>query len=481
MTAATSTRLREHPALALILLAYAALGVFCVWGHPPPVDLPAHGAELQTLVDLLRGERDVAQVYRVTFPVGYGLITWLSLPVAALTNGGLAVRLALLVTLWLYPLALCSLLRAFGRSPWMVVLGLPLAFNISYWYGLLSGLLAQVLLFFALAAYERLLREPAAPGRLRSLLALNALAAGVLLSHLLAFVVLGFLLTVRALVAVDRRAALRTLAAGVALPLLVSLPQALRMGERAVVPGDQPATEYALASHVNWFFKNYVPEGKLGVLVPLLVCAVLLALYLVHRRQEPIAPFALFAAMALLYAVTPKTLSGIFLISVRLPVLAGALSLLLVDARRLPRAALGGLGLLAAASLGESAIFHARFRDATHGLMDVTPHGRRPPHGYLSLAGKELLGSRQIYLQHLGQWVTATRGGVGHDFFADADHHAVRFVEGRALPGELWEAAPDVLARFEELYVYGEGALPQALTGWREVARSARWRRMVPP
>ncbi len=470
-----------HPkALLALLCAWAGFCLFCVWGHPPPVDLPAHGAQLQTLADLLRGEPDVAQVYRVTFPVGYGLISWLSLPLAWATNGALAIRAALFLTLCLYPLALLRLLRAFGRSPWMVVLGLPLAFNISYWYGLLSGLVAQVLLLFALAEYERLLaRGP----RVRALVVLNLLAVGVLLSHLLAFVVLGFLLGVRALVAADRRAAFRTLALGVAAPVVLSVPQALHMGARAVVPGEQPATEYALASHVNWFFKNYGPEGKLGVVVPLAVAAVLLALCLRRRASptSPGAPLALFLGMVLLYAVTPKTLSGIFLISVRLPVLAGGLSLLLVDARAVPRALFALLCAGSALSLTETALFHARFKEATGGLMAVVPDGRRPPHGYLSLEGKELLGSRQIYLQHLGQWVTASRGGVGHDFFADAEHHPVRFREGQALPAELAGAAPSDAAKLRELYVYGSGGLPAPFELWREVAHQGRWRRFAPP
>ncbi|MGQ0503878.1 MAG: hypothetical protein ACT4TC_01010 [Myxococcaceae bacterium] len=512
---------------AALFVAYAGFCLFCVWGFPPPVDLPAHGAELQTLVDLLRGQSDVAQVYRLEFPIGYGLATWLAIPLAFLTNGAFAIRAALWMTLLLYPLSIVALLRGFGRSPWMVLLGLPLAFNISYWYGLLSGLFAQPLLFFALATFERLLTERT----WKRVVLLNLLAAGVMLSHLLAFAVLCVLFGVRLLFA---RSRWKDAALGLALPVLLSLPKALKLAERAVVPGDAPRTEYAAAAHVNWFFKNYLPEGRLGVAVPLAITVTLLGLWLLRNafgarretnagretlpephggsartaererdgslrsgdpqlggsaraaakthgssiRRSDLAPFALFIAMVLLYAITPKTLSGIFLVCTRLPVFIAVLALLLVDFRSLhPFLRCAGVAFVLV-SLVQTARFHARFREATAGLAEVMPEGRRPRHGYASLVGREILGSKQIYLQHLGQWVTASRGGVGHDFFADAEHHTVRFREGVTLPVDVINSPFEVRETFDELYLFGEGDLPPVLTGWQVVARAGRWRRL---
>src|SRR5439155_24784665 len=126
--------------------------------------------------------------------------------------------------------------------------------------------------------------------------------------------------------------------------------------------------------------------------------------------------------MCLLYVATPKTLSGIFLISVRLPVLAGMLALLLAGEEAMPRALKVVLLCVTFTSLAETAAWHHRFATEidADGLakMIATP----PPdkHGYVSLEGRTLPNSKQVYLDHLGQWWTAKWGRVGHNFFADA-------------------------------------------------------------
>src|SRR5260370_25178582 len=104
----------------------------------------------------------------------------------------------------------------------------------------------------------------------------------------------------------------------------------------------------------------------------------------------------------------------------------------------------------------------------------------RSPHGYWSMAGSQLVGSKHIYAEHLGQWLTATRGGVGHNFFADAEHHPVRFKPGIDIPAQLNRASPEQLAGFEEILIYGEGTLPAWLNGWREESRAGPWRNMFP-
>jgi hypothetical protein len=141
-----------RPFLIALLLGWAALCAFLVTGFPVGMDLAAHGAQMQTMVELLRGNADVARYYELHFPIGYAFPFWLMLPVTWLTNGAVAVKVALWLTLMLFPLSHLALLRAFHRSPWAVLWGLPFAFNISYWFGLLSGLFAQSFAFFALAA-----------------------------------------------------------------------------------------------------------------------------------------------------------------------------------------------------------------------------------------------------------------------------------------------------------------------------------------
>ncbi len=463
--------------LPTVFLGWGIFTAWCVWGFPPPVDLPAHGAQLQTLVALVRGDPAVSQVYEIRVPIGYGLVFWLFLPLAQLTSGALAVKVAMWVTLQLFPWSQLALLRAFRRPDWVVLLGLPLAFNFSYWYGLLSGLFAQPLMFFAVALFQRTLESK----RARSLVWINLLAAATMQSHLVAFVALAVALGALALAQPPRWQSLRLAALSLALPVAISIPKVWSMAVRAVTPGSWPATSYGALPHLVWFFNNYRPEGFLAAWGPLLVTAVFVVLYLRHRPQEAIAPVAMFAALVALYFITPKTLSGIFLICVRLPVLAGMASLLLVGEHALTRPIKIGLLAVSLASLIQTAVFHHRFSRAVAGLEEMLDGPAPKTHGYWSLAGREVLGSRMIYLEHLGQWWTAKRGGVGHNFFADAEHHPVRFKPGREIPASLVLASPQELATFDEILLYGDGPVPWRLRAWREVARAGLWRKLAKP
>lgn len=476
MSAVTERGFR--PWLWALLAGWAVFTLWCCWGFPPSVDLPAHAAQLETVKNLLLGDPAVSSVYQLQFPLGYGLPIWLFLPLAFLTNGALAARAALWVALQLLVLSQLALLRTFRRPDWYLLLGLPLAFNLSYWYGLLPGLFAQPFVLFALAAYARWLKEPS---RRRWPLLLNLSALACMLSHLVAFVALCVALGAFALSQPSRRRTLGMMAGGLVAPLLLSFPKVLSMAQRAVVPGDWPATSYQLSSHFAWFFQNYRPEGVLAAWAPLAVTVALAALYLRRRKLEPLAPAAMFFASVALYLATPKTLSGIYLIAMRLPVVAGLLSLALVGSAGFPRLLRVLLVGLSLASLGETALFHQRFARAMDGLGELI---REPPperHGYLSLAGRQLMGSKHVYLDHLGQWWTATHGRVGHNFFAGAEHHPVRFREGAELPAELRGATREELKKFEALLVYGEAPLPAELAGWQESQRAGAWRKLVRP
>jgi hypothetical protein len=448
--------------------AWAVFTAWLVWGFPPPVDLPGHAAQLETLANLVRGDPEVARYYEIRFPLGYGLDYWLFLPLALLRNGAFAARIDLWVILQLFLLGELALLRAFKRSDLALLWGLPLAFNISYWYGLLPGLLAQPLAFFAVACFVRALDT----GRMKWIVLLNLCAAATMLSHLLAFAALGVMLGAIAL-ARPASSSLVRLAAGLGLPGLLAVPKVWAMATRAVTSGPWPPTEYAALSHLNWFFKNYVPEGYLAAWGPLIVTGALVGVWFIRGRER--VPMFLFGALCLLYLVTPKTLSGIYLISVRLPVLAGVAALVLVDASAVRPWLRGTLVAVCIASLVETGLFHARFKREVDGLEAMLTPERPPRHGYVSLAGREVLGSRNVYLAHLGQWLTATRGGVGHDFFADAEHHPVRFKPGVNIPFDLLGATLEERHGFDELLTFGEGPLPPGLDDMKLEAQAGRW------
>jgi hypothetical protein len=188
----------------------------------------------------------------------------------------------------------------------------------------------------------------------------------------------------------------------------------------------------------------------------------------------------LFLTLGALFLATPKAISGAWLIHVRLPVFAGFVALVLVDPTRIARPVRALLLLITLASLAETARFHWRFSREVEGLETLVAQPPPPGvHGYVSLVGNRLPGKgRLVYLEHLGQWWTATQGGVGHHFFADADHQPVRFRPGAALPMSLEGATADTLTPFSALLVYGEGPLPEFLAGFTETARAGRWRRL---
>jgi hypothetical protein len=471
--------------LPLLLVCWAVFTAWLVWGFPPPVDLPAHAAQFETLANLVRGDAEIGRYYEVRFPQGYGLDYWVFLPLALIRNGAVAARVDLWTTLQLYVLGELALLRAFRRSDYALLWGLPLAFNLSYWYGLLPGLLAQPFAFLAAACFVQAVDD----NRRRWIVLLNVAAAATLLSHLVAFAALGVGLGALAVFRTattlgSMRTRLRPLAqvaAGLGLPIVLAVPKVWAMAGRSVTPGPWAPTEYAALSHLNWFFRNYAPEGWLAAWCPLIITAALLATWVSTARAstgpERWMPAVLCGAWALLYVATPKTLSGIYLISVRLPVLAGVASLALVDASSVRRWMRWGMTGLCAVSLGETALFHARFKREVEGLETMITPERPPKHGYMSLAGRYVLGSRIVYLEHLGQWLTATRGGVGHDFFADAEHHPVRFKQGVEIPASLEGATVDQRGWFDEVLTFGDGPLPPGLDDMHLEAQAGHWRK----
>ncbi|QRK08875.1 hypothetical protein JQX13_01500 [Archangium violaceum] len=462
---------------AVLLVAWGSFAAWCVSGIPPSVDLPAHAAQMQTLAALVRGDPSVSAVYEAHLPLGYGLPIWFFLPVTLLTNGAFAARLAAWTGLMLFPLSHLALARVLRRPAWTVVLGLPLAFNISYWYGFLPSFFSLPLALFSLALYLHALRSP---GRaVGAVVGLALLSTATMFSHLVAFGALCVGMAALALFSASRRRAVGLAAAGLALPLGLCAARIATLASRAFAPGNAAPTDYGWGSHFNWLLRNYRPEGRLAVVGPLLITLVFVVAYMRHRREEPRAPWVLFLSLGALFLLTPKALSGAWLIHVRLPVLAGVVALVLVDPARIARPLRALLLLVVVASLAETARFHWRFKQEVKGLETLVASPPPPGvHGYVSLVGNRSQGSRLVYLEHLGQWWTATQGGVGHHFFADGDHLPVRFRPGQSLPQWLDGASSEQLAPFSALLVYGAGPLPGTLAGFEESGRAGDWRRL---
>ena len=459
--------------LAWGLVPLTGLVLFWLQGMPPSVDLAAHAAQFETLKGLLQGDPLLADTYGWHVPLGYGLEYALFLPVAFIWNGAVAAKLAMALGLVLMPVATWALLRALHRTGSLAWLAAPMLFSMSTWYGLLSGVVALPLVLSCLAANVRLLEQPSR----RRLALACALMLATSATHLLAFAFLSVLSLVALAVEPVHRRHARWLVLPVLAPTLIVLPKVFFLASCAVHPGQSPATEYAAMPHLMWFFRNEQVEGLLGVVGPIALTLVFVALWFRHRAEEPRLPVALFVAAVVLYVVTPKTLSGIFLACARLPVYVGLLGLGLVDVGRFPRRALVVIGALVVTSLFESARFAAAFRSATGGLDECLSH-RKSRHGWINLAAKTVLGSRHPYAMHLGQWVTALQGGRGNGFFADAPHHPVHFQKGHFLSDDLGDFTPEQLTELDEVYVFGAGPLPPSLDGFHLASTCEHWRRL---
>lgn len=468
------------------LLLWTLFVAWCLRGVPPAVDLGAHAAQMRTLAALLAGDAHVAEVYLWQLPLGYGLPSFLALPVTWVAGGAVAVRVATGAALVLLPVSHLVLLRAVRRPAGLaLLLGLPLAFNVSYWFGFLPTLFALPLALLGWAAFLRALAAP--DGRAgREVFALAALGGLCMLSHLVPFAALCVGVAALALAEPGRarrwRAA-RLAAAGLAPALLLAGSRLATLALRSVQPGAEVRpTAYGFGSHFGWVPRHLRAEGWLVWAGPLLVSLVFAVAWARHRRAEPRGPAVLLLAVLALFLATPRAVGGAWLAHVRLPVLAGYAALLLVDPQRMPRWGRALLAALALASLAETAHFHVRFAREVEGLHSFLrePPPLRGAHGFLSLVGKAPTGVRLPYFEHLGGWWTAAHGGVGHHFFADGDHQPVRALPGRELPRWLEpDVSAEALAPFAALLVLGEGPLPAALAqDFTVVRQEGRWRRL---
>lgn len=179
--------------IAFAICALAATSPLIVTPLLPMADLPEHMAQVaiwKHLDDSCHEFRKVYELNPVTpYLLGYGVSRALATTVTVTT----AVKVTVWLAIVLLPLAMRVLFARTGADPWWSLLGFPLAFGYSFYWGFLNFILALPIGIVLLALlYDRRSGTVA-----RSLLALL-----LLLSHALMFV---FVAGVAALWAVRRR------------------------------------------------------------------------------------------------------------------------------------------------------------------------------------------------------------------------------------------------------------------------------------
>jgi hypothetical protein len=456
-----------QPALGLVL--WGAFTAWCLSGFPPCIDLPVHGAQMQTLADLLRGG-PAAQVFTAHLSIGYGLTTWLFLPVAMLFNGAVAVKVAAWLSLTGLPVTVGLLAHRLGR-PWQVAaLAAPLGFSVSYWYGFLPTFFAGPLVVLAWATLLGLLKAPSRRGGVTLLV----LSLVVLLCHFMAYAALaaGAAALVLSSIQKQRWRALALVAApGVlAVARVVDLLGSAASGTAAL------PTKYNLDAHLLGVVKQYPLGARISVWLNAVVL-LLIGLWAAWRwwktRQRDPALW-LLASQVGLFAVMPDDLAGSWRVGVRLVVFFALAALCTWPTARVPK----GLYVVPVVSLICLGHLHVWFEREVAGLeaLITTP----PPggiHGGLLLTNAAPPHTRLFLLEHQAQWWTARWGGVGTHIFADASHQPVQYRRDPDVPltvrATTLEPAP-----LDAVLVYGEGALPPELEAHAVVGTSGRWRRV---
>jgi hypothetical protein len=422
--------------------------LFCVWGTPPLVDLPAHGAQLQLMKDWLAGDEATRAHFSLHFVAGYGLWYWLALPLAALVDGAWAARAVVFLVLALTPASLEFWFKQVGQQRWVTVLALPLCFTVSYWYGFVSTLVTFPAIFLGLGLWERWRRDGARADRLGTLGCLLFCA----LDHPVSWVALGSALLGAELLRPQRsfRALAPLLATG-----LVLVPYGLAWLQRAPAASGPPLA-WRFDTHTpQWFWKNTLGESLLGFVWPLG-----LTVFGLLRCRSRVALGAAVGVLAL-YALVPYTGGGAMMLDIRLPGLVALLALGGARLEPLARSLKVALVFTALAGLGEVGWAHHRFRAYVEPAQALFL-GTRVDHTTVNEVSKPPF-SKHPSLEHFFAWETAHFGGLSDAIFADATHvpmqrrsevppppSPVRYGFGppRELPGCVREAGTKEVSRW---------------------------------
>ncbi len=180
-------------------LAAAVTWAFFAFPYLPMVDLPQHAAQLSSWVHLHDPAYGFAEQFELNWWTPYLLSYLLARPFVALLGvlGALklVVLLSVLATMAMYWL----LLRNVKQDAWLCLLGLPLSFGFSFYFGFTNFLLGTPLMLGTIVLALRYAEQPSVRRGVPFALLLGA----TFLAHVIAFAIssaVAFLLTARRIV-----------------------------------------------------------------------------------------------------------------------------------------------------------------------------------------------------------------------------------------------------------------------------------------
>lgn len=221
---------RKDPALLIVWIALTAVAVAPIWTQRliPQVDAANHLALVRGWHSYSNPAYRIAEYYDLRLrPVPYIGFYWTLHMLMYAVSIETAYKLFLSIYVVTLPLAVLSLTRAAGRSPWLAVMSFPLIFSQCWAYGFASYLFGLNLFIFSLALVIRFFDD----ARRRHLYLLLFLSFATYFFHILPWFCLG--LAFLTLAIVERRHWRRAIALAATLAPSLILAIASTLSERA--------------------------------------------------------------------------------------------------------------------------------------------------------------------------------------------------------------------------------------------------------
>jgi hypothetical protein len=141
--------------IAFVVLAAACAVPLLVTYRLPMIDLPQHAAQITIWKYFDEPCHAFAQKYEQNWYTPYLLGYAVTRAFAALMPVNAAIKLTLWLAILAVPLSMRMLARRAGIDPWLTLLGFPLAFSFSFFWGFLNTVVAVPLaIVFVVLAYD---------------------------------------------------------------------------------------------------------------------------------------------------------------------------------------------------------------------------------------------------------------------------------------------------------------------------------------
>lgn len=402
--------------IAFVACAVAAAIPFLVTPRLPMADLAEHAAQVAIWKHFGDACHDFSALFELNFATPYLLAYAVTRLVAIALPVSLAIRLTVFLGVLLFPLSLRVLLRRSGADPWWALLGFPLAFGFSFYWGFFSFWFALPLAVL----YVALLLDRSSRMALLWVVSLLLLAGHALLVL--------FCAAVTAIVVLLDRAFLRMVPITTALLALVAWAVSTRSSETAVHRA------------INWHPGVYRPiqfpsvlfANETDIAAVALFAAIVLAVALARPRwsREP-RRWALTLAGGAAYLAGPLAAFGTAFLFGRFAVLLAIGLLLLFDVpeRRSARSRYLVVAVVAVWMIVLTARFQrfgAEAREFDQVLKGIPP-GRSVLTFNVDPFSADVPGP--VFL-HFGAWYQVEKGGLVAWSFASSFPSLVRYRRG---------------------------------------------------